>query len=44
LAGGFWSDARLDASAIDTSIVDVSIAIEWRSDIVDSRCGAISER
>jgi cytidylate kinase len=37
LSGAFWTDARLYDIAVDTSAIDVSVVIEWFSDIVKSR-------
>jgi cytidylate kinase len=34
LAGALWTDARLYDLAIDTSAVDVSVAIDWLSELV----------
>jgi cytidylate kinase len=37
LVGAFWSDACLYDITIDTSAIEMSLAIEWLSDLVRSR-------
>jgi cytidylate kinase len=37
LGGTFWTDASLYDIAIDTSAIDLTMAVEWLSDIVRSR-------